>query len=63
MRRDPGTAAAGGGQGHEQEPLPSACARRYRAGGRYAATIMPAPTVSFVASSMRMNEPVARLRA
>jgi DNA-binding transcriptional MerR regulator len=29
----------------------------------YAATIMPAPTVSFVASSMRMNEPVERLRA
>ncbi len=25
--------------------------------------IMPAPTVSFVDSSMRMNEPVARLRA
>jgi hypothetical protein len=25
--------------------------------------IMPAPTVSFVASSMRMNEPVERLRA
>jgi hypothetical protein len=26
-------------------------------------TIMPAPTVSFVDSSMRMNEPVARLLA
>jgi hypothetical protein len=25
--------------------------------------IIPAPTVSFVVSSMRMNEPVARLRA
>ena len=33
------------------------CARRY------GAVIMPAPTVSFVASSMRMNEPVKRLRA
>lgn len=33
-----------------------------RAGGQ-AAAIMPAPTVSFVASSMRMNEPVERLRA
>ena len=33
------------------------CARRQDA------VIMPAPTVSFVASSMRMNEPVKRLRA
>ena len=37
--------------------------RRGAAGDGYAATIIPAPTVSFVASSMRMNEPVARLRA
>ncbi len=28
-----------------------------------AAAIMPAPTVSFVASSIRMNEPVARFSA
>jgi hypothetical protein len=35
----------------------------YTASGDYVVTIMPAPTVSFVASSMRMNEPVARLRA
>jgi hypothetical protein len=32
-------------------------------GQAYVATIIPAPTVSFVASSMRMNDPVARLRA
>src|SRR4051812_24847786 len=32
-------------------------------GRAYAAVIMPAPTVSFVASSMRMNEPVDRLWA
>ena len=32
-------------------------------GQGYVAAIIPAPTVSFVASSMRMNEPVARLRA
>jgi hypothetical protein len=31
--------------------------------GREAQAIMPAPTVSFVASSMRMNEPVVRLSA
>ena len=43
---------------------PTACrAPGVFVGGVYAAVIMPAPTVSFVASSMRMNAPVARLRA
>ena len=37
--------------------------RRATAAHQDAATTMPAPTVSFVDSSIRMNAPVARLRA
>ena len=50
-------------QRHQDHGRRAHRARRYRARGGTATVIMPAPTVSFVASSMRMNEPVARLRA
>ena len=41
----------------------SAAAARPTRGSRPGQATMPAPTVSFVASSMRMNAPVARLEA
>ena len=53
----------GDGQRHQHHAPRRASRATLPPGAVTAAVIMPAPTVSFVASSMRMNEPVERLRA